>query len=708
MVKKIVFPLLFSFVALLLQAREGMWIPLLQDQNIEEMHQMGCKLNAGDIYSTSHPSMKDAIVHFGRGCTGELISPEGLLVTNYHCGYTQIQSHSSVENDYLTNGFWAMNRGEELPNPGLTVTFLIDMEDVTDSVLAGTDTIATLTGKESLINKKMSAIIIDQEEKTGYDATIKPFYEGNRYYLLLTQTYSDVRLVGAPPSAIGKFGGDTDNWMWPRHTGDFSLFRIYADKDNKPADYSPDNVPYHPKSYFPIKISGINKGDFTMVFGYPGTTQEYLPSAAIEMIMNQSDPDCISIRDLKLKILSSFMDNNPETRIKYSAKYASTSNAWKKWQGEVTGLKRLNTIDEKKNFEKEFTRWTNQNEQFSREYGKIIPRFEELYSQVAPFQKAYDYYTECIYRGFDVYKNYLLVSSLLSSKNKTNTSSLSTLRTFFKDYSPEVDYELFIQLISKYYHDLPDEFQSPELKKIFRNKNYEGKFKQMYSKSRLTSKAVLTNALKDSTAKQLNKVACDPLYRLLDSITRFYNNHVRNSYFSLYDKIDETQEKYMKAILEKNKDKMLYPDANSTMRVSYGKVEGFSPKDGITYNYYTTLSGVIEKDAPDIYDYKVPEKLKKLYREKDFGRYCLPDSTLPVCFTATNHTTGGNSGSPVIDAEGNLIGINFDRCWEGTMSDLEFDPEKCRNISLDVRYFLFLVDKFAGAGYLLNEMKIVN
>jgi hypothetical protein len=683
-----------------------MWIPILLDRNITEMREMGFKLNTEDIYNVNNASMKDAIVLFGRGCTGELISPDGLLITNHHCGYGQIQAHSSVENDYLTNGFWAMNRSEELPNEGLSVTFLVEMRDVTSEILAGTDTISGHTKQLQKI-KENTAIVTDQAtEGTHYNATVKPFYEGNQYFLFITEKFTDVRLVGAPPSAIGKFGGDTDNWMWPRHTGDFSLFRIYADSTNKPADYSPDNVPYQPKKYFPINISGIEKNDFTMVFGYPGSTQQYLYSDAVRQVVEQRDPDRIAIRDVKLFIMRTAMEANRVTRIQYAAKYARTSNAWKKWQGEIKGLKRLDAVNVKLKEEKAFKKWVNADPNRKEQYGKVLPTFEKEYNKLAPYQKAKDYYDEILFRGTDAYRMYYQLKQMVSKKEVPEDTDF--IVKHFKDYKTGVDSKVFVSLIKMLYADINENKLAPSLLEISEKRNDKKKLDKMYSKSILNSKDDLLSLLsKKDIDKIIKKIKKDKLYHFIDETRDYYYDSIYAPYNNIQDEIDKNYKTYVKAILEMKEDEMLFPDANLTMRVTYGKVEGYEPADGVEYKHYTTLDGIIEKDNPEIYDYNVPEKLKQLHRDKDFGNYTNDKGELPVCFTASNHTTGGNSGSPVINADGHLIGINFDRCWEGTMSDIMFDPAKCRNISLDMRYMLFLVDKFAGASYLLDEIEIV-
>lgn len=708
MTKQIAFSFLLFILPFASGAREGMWIPTLLEQNIAEMQAMGFELTAEDIYSVNQSSMKDAIVHFGGGCTGELISAEGLLVTNYHCGYSEIQSHSSVENDYLTNGFWASSRNEELPNKGLSVTFLISIEDVTDKVLDGTGKLASPASVDSLVAINMEIIKRDAKEKSGYDANIKPFYEGNQFYLFLTETFTDVRLVGAPPSSIGKFGGDTDNWVWPRHTGDFSLFRIYAGKDNKPANYSPENIPYAPRSFFPIDITGIEEGDFTMVFGYPGTTQQYLPSHEVKIILEDTDPDRVAIRDIKLDILERHMEKDDETRIKYAAKHASTSNSWKKWQGEIIGLKRLKTIESKKEEEKEFAQWVASDSIRNEKFGNILPGFDSLYPIFTPISKAYTYYLECIYRGTDVFRNFQFAEKVGSMASTQQEVTMANIEDLFKDYSKEVDCEVFVKLTSKYFEDLPNLANTPPFAGIISQKDVEKKLRNLYMKSFLCDKkSMLAMAANPSSAKTKHKKEADELYRLLEALKQNFSSITNIEYWDVKQQLNALQKRYVNALLELNLGKQMYPDANSTLRVSYGKVEGFEPRNGVKFRHYTTIDGIAEKAALGIDDYHIDTKLQELITKKDFGRYVATDGTLPVCFTASNHTTGGNSGSPVINAKGHLVGINFDRCWEGTMSDIDFDPEKCRNISLDMRYMLFIIEKYAGSSHLMSEMKII-
>ncbi|MBN2806806.1 MAG: S46 family peptidase [Prolixibacteraceae bacterium] len=704
--QKILFLIAALQLACSIFAREGMWLPILLDKNIEEMQQMGFTLSPDDIYQVNQASLKDAVVLFGGGCTGEIISPDGLLITNHHCGFGQIQSHSTLENDYLTNGFWAMNQSEELPNDGLTVSILVEMRDVTQNILAGTDSLIT----DYAINEKIrenSAIVVDEAiDGTHYKGSVKSLYSRNQYFLFIYEVFKDVRLVGAPPSAIGKFGGDTDNWMWPRHTGDFSMFRIYADSTNKPAAYSPENVPYQPRKYLPINISGINEGDFTMVFGYPATTMLNLHSLAVQQIIEQRNPDRIAIRDLKLDIMGRAMEADRGIRIQYAAKYNSTSNAWKKWQGEINGLKRMNAVETKQEQEATFKAWIEADENRQYKYGSVLKEFERLYAEIAPYQKVKDYYDETINRGTDSYKIYRYFSGIDSYTDQEKITSY--LNKHFKDYHPKVDAKVFVALFNKLYKDIDHEFLPGEFVKLMKKKTALEKLEQFYHKSMLNNEHKLTKLIENNTIKGITrKIEHDPLYKIFEAFNQHHDVTIAAEYNRLTRSINQNQTDYLAALLEKNQDKMIFPDANQTLRVTYGKVEGYEPADGVSYKHYTTIDGIISKDNPDIYDYAVPEQLKKLWENKEYGRYANENGELPVCFVASNHTTGGNSGSPVLNKDGQLIGINFDRCWEGTMSDVMFDPEKCRNISLDMRYMLFIIDKFAGAGYLLDEMEII-
>jgi len=707
------------------KADEGMWIPmLLKKYNIEEMQEMGFKLTAEDIYSVNEACLKDAVVIFGRGCTGELISDQGLMITNHHCGYGQIQYHSTVEHDYLTNGFWAMSKEEELVNPDLTVTFLKRMEDVTEQVLKGITDEMNNDAQARQIQKNIVAIKKKAVKDTHYKAVLKPFFNGNQYFLFINEVFKDVRLVGTPPSAIGKFGGDTDNWMWPRHTGDFSIFRIYADKDNQPAEYSEDNVPYRPKKHFSVSMKGVEEGDFTMVFGYPGSTYEYVPSYHLKMLTETVNPKLIDVRTEKLNILNRYQAADPKVRIQYAAKNARISNSWKRWIGENRGLEILDAISKKQQYEKQFTQWAKANELHANKYGDLLSDYKELYEDYTPYRLAKDYILEVVYRnGIEVSAmasklNQLAATfySAQDSGKEPNAEEILNLKNkakedaklFFKDYHRPIDREISVKLLTMYKENIPSQF-SPDVYDLIDKKfkgNIEKYVEYLFKKSIFDDKSEVMEFIDDFSGKSLKKLEKDPAYQLYNSFMEVYSEGIIKNTKSIRTKLDQLNKTYMAAQMEFESDKVFYPDANFTLRVAYGKVAGYTARDAVEYNYFTTLEGIMEKDNPDIYDYRVPQKLKDLYDQKDYGRYEV-DGTVPVCFIATNHTTGGNSGSPVLNADGHLIGVNFDRAWEGVMSDLMFNPDQCRNISLDIRYVLFLIDKFAGAGYLLNEMTIV-
>jgi hypothetical protein len=693
--------------------KEGMWIPtLLNKYNIEEMKQMGFRLTADDIYSVNHESMKDAVVLFGTGCTGELISDQGLLITNHHCGFDAIQNHSTTDHDYLTDGFWAKTRQEELPNPKLSVRFLTRMDDVTGKILSGTSN-QPKDSVTAIITRNTKKIIAGASEKGLYEASVQPLFYGNQYFLYVYQVFEDVRLVGAPPSSIGKFGGDTDNWMWPRHTGDFSLFRIYAGKDNQPAKYSPDNVPFKPKKFFKISIKGVQPEDFTLVFGYPGKTQQFLPSQAIQQIMEQGDPDKIRIRDLKLKILSGDMEKDSKVRIQYAAKYQSVSNAWKKWQGEVKGLKRLNGVQVKQDFESEFKQWASSDAERQKRFGAVLPELEKLYNQLAPYTKANDYYGEIILRGTDLFNLISFLAPVESQWSKLSPANQEKIKKgidqkleeHFNEYNQPTDEKVFAALMKVYAANIEARFLPEDFREMMGKMTTEELLAKVYRKSIFTNQEKLKAYFAEINVKKLAELSKDPAFRIYNSLKKHFEANVEPYFNSIQKQIDENMKTYVAGIMEMSVGKPLWADANKTLRVAYGKVEGYEPMDGVTYDYYTTLTGIMQKDNPNIYDYNVPQALRDLYQKKDYGRYGK-NGVMNVCFTASNHTTGGNSGSPVLDVNGNLIGLNFDRCWEGTMSDLMFDPDRCRNIVLDIRYALFITDKMAGASYLIDEMVI--
>ncbi len=720
--KKCFVILLIVFTVLsqrLILAGEGMWIPLLIELlNEKEMKDMGMKISAQDIYSINHSSLKDAIVRFGRGCTAEIVSDQGLLLTNHHCGYGLIQRHSSLEHDYLTDGFWAMDKSEELPNPGLTVTFLIEIRDVTDEVLKDVNPDMTEAERDSVINSNINLIREKATEGTHYSANIKPFYHGNKYYMMINETYRDIRFVGAPPSNIGKFGGDTDNWMWPRHTGDFSVFRIYADSNNKPASYSPDNVPYKPKYHIPISIEGIEKDDFTFIFGFPGRTHEYLPSYAIELITQLRNPAKIKLRDKKIEILKDAINKNDTIRMQYSAKLAGVANYWKKMMGENRGIEKINAVDKKINLEESFQQWADADDERQKKYGRLLPVFEEIYEKVAPYELARDYVVEAGFGpeiiGFASRFSNLVEKSQIDTVTKEEINLLAEqykqyVKNHFKNYNQQIDKEALAELFGIYGNDLDKNYLPSifdEIEKKYNN-NYEKFADKVFEKSLFASEEKLIKFLDNYKARKYKRIKKDPAYEIYSGIIDFYDSEIREPIAAGRIILDSLQRIYMKGLMEMQPDKRFYPDANSTMRVHYGKVDGYNPRDAVKYKYFTTLEGIMEKENPDIYDYVVEDKLKELYQNKDYGPYADENGTMHVCFIATNHTTGGNSGSPIMNAYGELIGINFDRCWEGTMSDLMYDPDQCRNISIDIRYLLFIIDKYAGAKHLIDEMTIV-
>lgn len=700
-----------------LRADEGMWIPILIEKyNIRIMQEKGFRLSAEDIYSVNKACMKDAIVRFGGGCTGELISEEGLLITNHHCGRGQIQEHSSLEHDYITNGFWAMSRSEELPNPRLSVTFLRYMEDVTGKVLDGVNEDMEAAKREEIIAKNIAEVRKNAIKGNGYNAIVTPFYMGNQYFLILNETFNDVRLVGAPPSAIGNFGGETDNWVWPRHTGDFSLFRIYADKNNKPAGYSTGNVPYKPLYYFPISLKGVKEGDFTMVFGYPGTTSEYAPSYYIEMMKNYVNPRRIAIWTKRIEIMEAAMASDPLIRIQYYTKKAGIANGWKRSIGEIQGLDKMNVIEKKEEYEARFKKWVSEDNSRIAKYGNILPSYKELYTSLKDYYFV-NSYTNDVFNGAEVIGQARGIKTLADLFEQDGKESdiqaakerlITGAKNFYKNYNSQTDKELFVLVMKMYGENMDQKWLIPEYIKL--KATCKGDFQsfadKVWEKSVFTNEARYISFVNGFTMSSVTKLKKDPFYLLgLDAID-FIAGNVRNELMRLNSEVQNLNRRYMAALMEFDKERVFYPDANSTLRVAYGQVKGYRSRDAVYFTHYTTLHGIMEKDNPGIYDYDVPDRLKELYKNRDFGRY-TQDGEIPVCFIADNHTTGGNSGSPVINAEGHLIGINFDRAWEGVASDMAFNPEQSRNISLDIRYALFLIDKFAGAGYLLNEMKII-
>ena len=708
---KILKVLLLLFAIQVHAQQGGMWIPsLLQGMNEKEMKNLGMKMSISDIYDVNKSSLKDAVPQFNGGCTSEVISPKGLLLTNHHCGFDEIQSHSSVEHDYITDGFWAYKMEDELPNPDLEVTFIVRIEDVTTKVLEGVSLLGTELEKQKKIQENISALSKSLPKENWQENKIRTFFEGNQYMLFVTESYPDVRLVGAPPSSIGKFGSDTDNWVWPRHTGDFSLFRIYADKNNRPAAYSKDNVPYTPRHFLPVSLDGVAEDDFTLVFGYPGKTNEYLPAVAIEQIVNELNPAKIEIRDKALKVQDGFMRKDNAIKIQYASKYAGIANYWKKWIGETQGLKKSDAVAIKKKQEAAFSEKVVKAGKQA-EYGNLLADFEKNYTEITPYALSRDYFIEVVLRNTELlnvaYKMYQLELLSITKGEQAFTDRknnlISGLGDFYKDFNPTVDERVFEQLIELYVTKSPKAFLSPSLL----NANIKELTSSLYTSSKLTTFAGTKELLTGDTKTILTNLNNDKGYLLVKEMADKYLKEVAPKYDEINLRNLALQRTYMKAQLELNKDSRIFPDANSTLRVTYGKVKGYEPKDATIYKPFTYLDGVLEKYIPGDYEFDVPKKLIELYKTKDYGMYG-EKGKMPVCFIGTNHTTGGNSGSPAIDAKGNLIGLNFDRVWEGTMSDIYYDPAICRNVMVDIRYILFIIDKYANAKNLIDEMRITH
>ena len=683
--KRLLLTILTALVAWLpVAADEGMWLPSLVADRIGEMRAKGFELTEADIYSINEASMKDAVVLFGGFCTGEIVSEEGLVLTNHHCGYDAIQFHSSVEHDYLTHGFWARNRQEELPNEGLYVRILVRMEEVTDRIAAGEDPKAIIAAAEA--------------EGKGYRASVEQMYYGNQQFLFVYRQYDDVRLVGAPPSSIGKFGGDTDNWIWPRHTGDFSLFRIYADEQNEPAAYSPENKPYRPKRHFKVSTEGVKEGDFTMIYGFPGNTQQYITSDAVRYVQHRSDPMKIDLRTRRLEIIGAAQEADPKVRIQYAAKHANIANAWKKWQGEVLGLERLGTIEKKRAYEAAFRTWAADKP----EYATLLDSLEAAYAAHTEGYCMEELKNETV-RTIELAS---LAGRLAVARSEKTTPERRAeleraIEQAYKDFDPAVERALALCVLKGFADYCPAEQYPAELKALIEEQGtVEAYVEHLFTKSVMRA----ADSWQQATAEEL---ASDPATLLYKAVRNTKGRLPRN--LSNLAAIERWYRPFMKALMAFDRERAFFPDANMTLRVSYGSIAGYEYADGEYHTPHTTIDGIIAKDNPAIYDYDIPQSLRDLYATKGYGRWATEiygRQTVPVCFLATNHTTGGNSGSPVLNGKGELVGINFDRTWRSTMSDIEFDPTICRNIAVDIRYVLMVIDRVGGAGYLVEEMGV--
>ncbi|MDI3527852.1 MAG: hypothetical protein PWR03_2035 [Tenuifilum sp.] len=710
---KVLFLGLFFLATTAVKADEGMWLlPLLKKYNIEVMKQKGFKLTAEDIYNINQASIKDAVIIFGGGCTGEVVSDQGLVLTNHHCGYGAIQQHSTPEHDYLEDGFWAKSFEEEIPTPGLSVTFLVLMEDVTDKVTAELKPEMSEAERGKIIREVGSKISKEVTEGTNYKASVRSFFGGNQFFLLVYEVFNDVRLVGAPPSSIGKFGHDTDNWMWPRHTGDFSVFRIYASKDNKPADYSPDNVPYKPKYHLPISLKGVKNGDFTMIMGYPGSTQRYMTSYEVDERMNITNKNRIYIRGVKQDIWLKDMQADKAINIKYASKYARSSNYWKNSIGMNKALKRLKVYDFKKQQEQEFMKWVKASPERVEKYGKALDLIKEGVEGRKDYLHATQYIGETFFYGAEAIgfaSSARYLADALESKNQDEiTKNVERLKEraadFFKDYSQSTDHKTTKAMFRIYMENVPEKYQ-PDIYNVIRKK-YKGDVEKyvdkMFAKTIFTDPAKFNAFLEKPSLKTLQK---DPVFVASKSIIGKYME-IRALMAPFNEKLERGQRLYIAGILEMNQGKPMYPDANFTMRLTYGEIKDYYPMDAVHYDYYTTLKGVMEKEDPDNWEFVVSDKLKELYNSKDYGRYGV-DGRMPVAFISTNDITGGNSGSPVMNGNGELIGIAFDGNWEAMSGDIVFEKDLQRTISVDIRYVLFVIDKYAGATRLIDEMTLI-
>jgi len=696
------------------KADEGMWLlPLIEKLNMGKMTELGLKLSAEDIYSLNKASIKDAIVIFGGGCTGEIVSSQGLLLTNHHCGYGQIQAHSTVEHDYLKDGYWAMTKEQELPNPNLTVTFLLSIDDVTDQVLANVKPGMSEEERNAAVNETRTAIEAKAGEGTNYRVTVSSFYGGNYFYLLVYERYLDVRFVGAPPSSIGKFGFDTDNWEWPRHTGDFSVLRVYTGADGKPAPFSVDNIPLNPKYWLPVSIKDLNKGDFAMIMGYPGRTQRYATSYEVDELLKITHPNRIKIRGTRQEILMADMQADQKVNIQYASKYSGSSNYWKYSIGQKAGLERLNVKAKKEQTEKQFNTWVNADPGRKAKYGEALNMIRTAVEGRAEYANAQQYLGECFIQGCEILAlssvSTALGNALKSGENQqiidlTNRLQ-NNLGSFYKDYNPPTDRKAMKAMLKLYRNDVPEKFHPDFYTKVV-DRKFKGDIDKfvdnIFEKSVFSSEERVNAFLSKPVLKAIES---DPVYLTATSINKV-SSEISKELSQFDGNLTAGRRLWIAALMEMTPEKTLYPDANSTMRLSYATVQDYDPRDGVTYKYYTTLQGVIDKYKPGDYEFDLPQRLIDLNNRKEFGRYASPEGYMPVCFLTTNDITGGNSGSPVMNANGELIGLAFDGNWEAMSGDVAFEPELQRTIAVDIRYVLWIMDVYAGAGHLVDEMTI--
>ena len=705
--------ILSIYICLLLnpfRAEEGMLIPTVLGAFESDMKAMGMKLSAKDIFDVNNASIKDAIIHFGGGCTAQIVSDKGLILTNHHCGFYQINQHSSLENNILKNGFWATSHQEELPNEGLTASRMVNIKDVTTAILKGTEGLDD-NDRVKKIQTNIARIKAEATKNTHFEADIKPFDFGNSYYLLVKETFFDIRLVGAPPSTVGKFGGDTDNWMWPRHTGDFSVFRIYTDDSNRPNDYSENNQPYEPIYHLPISLKDKKEGDFTMVFGFPGRTEQHTISNELDFIINDLRPAQIHMRDLSLSVINAAMKQSELTTLQYATKQARIANAWKKWIGQVDGLKRANAVTVKKEYENNYVETASSNEKWDNNYSQIVNTLNEIATQYKEYDFTYNLYNELIYVGAEFFKKVREIDAFIEEYQalddkeeiqKLIEETIEKSKSFFKDYDENIDQEIF-RLQSAYYKDVvSNQFLPASIK----DNNTDDLAALLFKKSVFTNQERYEKFLTKFKKSSLKKIKKDPAYKLSQELSTIFNEELLDDLRVYFGQRNAIMKQYVKGKYEMYPDEKHWSDANSTLRLTYGKLEGSVPRDGMIYTPHTTFEGIIEKYNTGNEDYDLLPRMLELYEAKDYRDYAQ-EGELWICFTGSNHTTGGNSGSPVIDGEGNLMGLNFDRSWESTMSDYMFDASRCRNITVDIRYVLWMIEVYGEAKHIVNEMTLV-